>query len=125
MTIPILLATILAILISLLVNIIHYIITQIKINNLIRFNLNWNVLIQINDEAFKRLEKTVGTNYIIHCIKSRKEQHINPITNKLEDYYNLQMHNVMELFGDSIMCKRSINSNILLHQKDLTPTIKL
>jgi len=57
-----------------------------------RFDINDYMYIQIEPEGWQHLSMTVGRDYIIHCIESRK------VIIAGQDWYRLQCHNVFELF---------------------------
>lgn len=57
-----------------------------------RFNINDYMYIQIDPEGWQHLSMTVGIDYIIHCIESRK------VSIDGQDWYRLQCHNVFDLF---------------------------
>lgn len=57
-----------------------------------KFNINEYMYIQITEQGWNHLNKTVGNDYIEACIKIRE------VTIDGELWYRLQCHNVMELF---------------------------
>lgn len=61
----------------------------------IEFNLNRYILIQITDHGWNCLKKSLiePEEYIKHCILPYKVEH------KGEEWFKLQAHNVMSLFG--------------------------
>lgn len=56
-----------------------------------KFNINEYIYIQITDSGWKHLKKTVGDEYIKHCITPYKK-----IING-ETWYHLQCHDVFSL----------------------------
>lgn len=62
---------------------------------LIEFDLNHYILIQITDHGWDCLKKSLiePEEYIKHCILPHKVEH------KGEEWFKLQTHNVMNLFG--------------------------
>lgn len=71
------------------------------------FNINNYIYIQITEEGWEHLRKTVGEEYILHCIKSREK-----IIEK-ETWYRLQCHSVMDIFPINIGGQPYFNTNIM------------
>jgi len=78
-----------------------------------KFNINDNIYIQITDEGWKHLEKTVGDDYIKHCIKPYKTVMGNEI------WYKLQTHSVMNLLPITFGTNPPYNPNVLFEENDL------
>ena len=63
-----------------------------------KFNINDYIYIQITEEGWKHLKKTVGDEYIKHCIKvPAYEKIINS-----EIWYRLQCHQVISLLSGNV-----------------------
>lgn len=73
----------------------------------VKFNVNHYVYIQINERGWKRLQNSVGADYITHCI--------NPYRTviKGEYWYRLQLHQVFELFPIDMAHPILFNPNIM------------
>lgn len=78
-----------------------------------KFNINDDIYIQITEYGWEHLKKTVGDDYIKHCIESRK------IKIKSETWYKLQCHNVFDLFPINYFGKLYFNTNIMIDDNDL------
>ena len=76
-----------------------------------KFNINEYMYIQINENGWEHLKKTVGDDYIQHCIESRKVEIENEV------WYRLQCHDVFHLFpikyGEQIM----FNPNVMFDEQ--------
>lgn len=72
---------------------------------MIKFNINNHMYIQINESGWEHLKKTVGDNYIKHCIENRKIEVENEV------WYRLQCHQVFDLF--SISNDPMFNTNVM------------
>lgn len=80
-----------------------------------KVNINDYMLIQITEEGWKHLEKTVGQHYIECCIKtSSYEVEING-----EIWYRLQIHNVFSLLPNSDGNKLLYKTNVMIEDNDL------
>lgn len=79
-----------------------------------KFNINHNICIQITDEGWKHLKKTVGDDYIKHCIKPYKTEIEN------ETWYKLQAHQVFDLLPINVGSRPTYNTNVLIDENDLT-----
>lgn len=72
------------------------------------FNINDSIYIKITEEGWAHLRKTVGDEYIKHCIDTEPYRHeING-----EVWYRLQIHSVFELlpcdFGGPVLFELTI-----------------
>jgi hypothetical protein len=76
-------------------------------SELIKFNLNDYIYIQINDNGWDHLKKTVGDDYIEHCIENHK------VEIKNETWYKLQCHSVFDIFPMNYGGESLINTNIM------------
>jgi hypothetical protein len=78
------------------------------------FNINNYILIEITEYGWECLNKSLSNSeeYIKHCILPNK-QVING-----KEYYKLQAHQVMELFGSHMVLSfpTPISSNILIQE---------
>lgn len=84
-----------------------------------KFNINDTIYIQITEGGWKHLNKTVGKDYIVHCIKPY-ETIING-----EIYYKLQLHAVFDLLTAHRGRELLFNTNILIDEKNLTDIISI
>lgn len=82
-------------------------------NNLKVFNINHDIYIQITKEGWEHLKKTVGDDYIKHCIKPYEIEIENQI------WHKLQAHRAFELLPISFGRKVLYNTNILISEDDL------
>ena len=75
-----------------------------------KFNLNDYVLVSITKYGWGHLKKEVGEEYIKNCILPYKT------VVEEKEYYKLQAHNVITLFGNAIFAVNPypIESNILI-----------
>jgi hypothetical protein len=75
---------------------------------MINFNLNDYILVQITDYGWSHLAREVGDSYIQNCIV--------PYATIIdgEEWYRLQGHQVITLFGNALFCASSvpIKSNV-------------
>jgi len=72
--------------------------------------------IQINENGWKHLKKTVGEDYINTCIKiSAYEKEING-----EIWYRLQCHQVFSLFPINFGGQPMFNTNVMFDDEDLS-----
>ena len=78
-----------------------------------KFNINHNICIQITDEGWKHLKKTVGDDYIKHCIEPYKTEIEN------ETWYKLQAHQVFDLLPINFGGRPTYNTNVLIDENDL------
>jgi len=69
--------------------------------------------IQIKENGWDYLMKTVGEKYIKHCIENKK------IDIENESWYKLQCHQVFDLFPMNFGSKPMININVMFDEKDL------
>lgn len=72
-----------------------------------KFNINEYMYIQINKSGWEHLKKTVGQDYITHCIDSKW------CKIKGEIWYRLQCHEVMSLFDINIGGMPMFNTNVM------------
>lgn len=81
--------------------------------NMKKYNLNEYMYIQITDSGFDYLQKTVGPDYITHCIMNR-ESIIDG-----QKWYKLQCHQVFDLFPINYGGKSYILSNVMFDDNSL------
>ena len=79
-----------------------------------KFNINHGICIQITDEGWRHLKKTVGDDYIKHSIEPYKTE----INNEI--WYKLQAHQVFDLLPIYFSGRPTYNTNVLIDEKDLT-----
>ena len=72
-----------------------------------RFNINNDIYIQISEDGWTHLKKTVGNEYITHCIKNRE------VIIDGDCWYRLQCHAVFELFPINYGGQQFFNTNIM------------
>lgn len=72
----------------------------------INFNINDYVLVEITEYGWEHLKKTVGNDYITHCILSYEE------TINGRKWYKLQGHQMITLFGKLSFVDPPIKMNI-------------
>jgi len=74
-----------------------------------KFNINDYMYIQITEDGWKHLEKTVGKDYIYACIKTKSyEKEIDG-----EIWYRLQCWSVFDLLPPSFGSRSLFNSNVM------------
>ena len=78
-----------------------------------KFNLNDHIHVQIKQEGWEHLIKTVGKDFIKHCIESRK------VIIDNETWYKLQANVVFDLFTINYGFSPLINVNIMFDDNDL------
>lgn len=78
-----------------------------------KFNINHYFYIQITEEGWDHLRKTVSEDYIEHCIEIRK------VIIDDETWYKLQCHNVFDLFPMNFGSRALFNTNIMIDDSDL------
>ena len=79
-----------------------------------KYNINEYMYIQINENGWEHLRKTVGDDYIKHCIESRKVE-INNVV-----WYKLQCHIVFNLFPHNCSGLPFFNTNVMFDDEALT-----
>ena len=80
-----------------------------------KYNINEYIYIQITESGWKHLEKTVGEEYIKHCIKA-------PSYEKLiegETWYRLQCWGVFDLFPSNFGGQPLFNTNVMFDDEAL------
>ncbi len=78
-----------------------------------KFNINEYMYIQITDEGWKHLNKTVGKDYVKSCITPYKRE----INNEI--WYRLQAHNVFDLLPINFGGKVTYNTNVMFDDNAL------
>ncbi len=78
-----------------------------------KFNINEYMYIQITEDGWKHLRKTVGEDYIKHCIEPRK------VVVNNETWYKLQCHNAFSLFPMNGSFHPSFKSNVMFDSEAL------
>ena len=78
-----------------------------------RFNLNDKMYIQINDKGWEYLKNTKRIDYI-NVVIGR-----NAVTIENELWYELQGHEVFNLFGGSLFHNEPIGIDIMFNNEDL------
>ena len=81
-----------------------------------KFNINESICIQITDEGWKHLKKTVGDDYIKHCIDNEHYR----VEIDGEIWYKLQAHQVFDLLPINVGGRPTYNTNVLIDEKHLT-----
>lgn len=76
---------------------------------MIKFNINNYIYIQITEAGWKHLRKTVGDDYINHCID--KEPYRKEIDG--ETWHRLQAHEVFTLLPVKVLGTMLFNTNIM------------
>lgn len=79
------------------------------------YNINRNMYIQITEEGWKHLEKTVGVDYINSCIKT---PNYTKIING-ETWYKIQCWDCFSLMPVSFGCRPLFNTNVMFDDEDL------
>ena len=79
-----------------------------------KFNINEYMYIQITENGWKHLKKTVGQEYIDLCIEIRKVE-----VNK-ETWYRLQCHHVFDLFPINFGGQPMFNTNVMFDDEALS-----
>ena len=74
-----------------------------------KLNLNDYMYIQITEEGWRHLEKTVGVDYINNCIKTPNYTHI--ING--ETWYRLQCWSCFDLMPPNFGGKQLFNTNVM------------
>ena len=80
-----------------------------------KFNLNSYMYIQINEQGWEHLRKTVGEDYIKHCIST--DAYKREIDG--ETWYRLQCHNVFDLLPTSAAFASLFNTNVMFDDESL------
>lgn len=80
------------------------------------FNINSYMYIQIKDNGWEHLKKTVGDDYIKHAIKPRRVE-ING-----EYWYKLQCYTVFELLPIKFGTATMFNTNVMFDSDSLKTT---
>lgn len=83
-----------------------------------KFNLNDYMYIQITEDGWKYLEKTVGINYINNCIKTPYYTHIF----NGETWYRLQCWNCFDLMPPNFGGKSLFKTEVMFDDEDLDCT---
>ena len=78
-----------------------------------KFNINDYMYIQITEYGWIHLRKTVGDDYIKHCITPYKEE-ING-----EIWYRLQCHSAFDLMPINIMGGILFNTTVMFDNEEL------
>lgn len=74
-----------------------------------KFNINNYMYIQITDKGWRHLKKTVGEDYIKHCIETHHyKKKING-----ETWYRLQCWNIFELLPSDFGGQPSFKPNVM------------
>ena len=81
-----------------------------------KFNINHNICIQITDEGWKHLKKSVGDDYIKHCIDTEHYR----VEIDGEIWHKLQAHQVFDLLPINFGGRPTYNTNVLIDENDLT-----
>ena len=76
--------------------------------NMKKFNINEYIYIQINETGWKHLRRTVGEDYIKHCINA--ESHRKLINGEI--WHRLQARQVFDLLP-IISCTPTYNTNVM------------
>lgn len=79
-----------------------------------KFNINDHMYIQITEEGWRHLHRTVGEDYIKHCIKP----HSIKIDNKV--WFRLQTHSVFDLLPINFGSNALFNTNVMFDDNELT-----
>lgn len=80
-----------------------------------KFNINNHMYIQITEYGWKYLKKTVGQDYIKHCIESpHYKKNING-----EVWYRLQCHQVFELLPINSAINPLFNTNVMFDSDEM------
>lgn len=77
------------------------------------FNINQHIYIQIHNSGWNHLRKTVGNEYIKHCI----EPHAKIINDEV--WYRLQCHHVFDILPSNHGGLSFINTNIMFDDEVL------
>ncbi|KKN88682.1 hypothetical protein LCGC14_0245730 [marine sediment metagenome] len=80
-----------------------------------KFNINRDIYIQINEKGWTHLRKTVGEEYIKHCITT--EAYRREIDGEV--WYKLQCHTVFELLPTGVGLSTLFNTNIMFDDESL------
>jgi len=81
-----------------------------------KFNVNDYVYIQITEDGWNHLNKTLKPEYIKHCILPKKV-----VISEYDDipWYRLQLHEVMSILPISGMFDVKYRTNIMFDELDL------
>ena len=80
-----------------------------------KFNINDYIYIQITDEGWRYLKKTVGDDYIKHCINAPSHKK----TINGETWYRLQCHSVFDILPINFGGRSFFNTNIMFDENSL------
>lgn len=80
-----------------------------------KFNINNHMYIQITEEGWKHLEKTVGVDYVNACIKT--PHHTKIIDG--ETWYKMQCWSCFDLMPPNFGGKPLFNTNVMFDQEEL------
>lgn len=80
-----------------------------------KFNINDYMYIQITDEGWTYLKKTVGTEYIQNCIDNKYYKRV--IDG--ETWYRLQCHTIFDLLPVNVFGKLLFNINVMFDDDHL------
>jgi hypothetical protein len=84
-------------------------------DGMVKFNLNKEILVEITDKGWERLNEKNIEQYIDHCIKS------NEVKIDGKTYYKLQAHQLGELFdpADWVTAIGPVKPIVMLYWSDL------
>lgn len=80
-----------------------------------KYNINSCIYIQITEKGWEHLRKTVGDEYIKHCITAHKKE-----INK-EVWYRLQCWEVFDLLPSNFGGRPLFSTTVMLDDEELTP----
>ena len=80
-----------------------------------KFNINNYIYIQITELGWKHLQKTVGEDYIKHCIKTEPYE---VIVNG-ETWYRFQAHHVMRILHGGSGFNLLYNPTVMFDESEL------
>ena len=78
-----------------------------------RFNINDYMYVQITKDGWEHLSKTVGDEYVKHCVSARET-----VVNG-ETWYRLQCHEVFCLFPVGMARKLLFFTNVMIDDEAL------
>ena len=81
-----------------------------------KFNINESICIQITEEGWKHLKKTVGDEYVKNCIDNEHYR----VEIDGEIWHKLQAHQVSDLLPINFGGRPTYNTNVLIDEKHLT-----
>ena len=80
-----------------------------------KFNINEYMYIQITEQGWKHLRKTVGEDYIKNCINAESyKKEING-----EIWYRLQCHVVFDIMPIIVGMRQLFNTNVMFDEEAL------